>query len=150
MLYISSRCLFLRVLAKLLNQIYIRFMSRKNLTLLKMLLVAVMVFQPVVSAYAMATMGHASSSVTTQAMLDHKMDHGMMRQTMGENASPASMGDCCASSATCPMMACSVALLQDALSVATITTSLVIPAYQISWAGISLPTEIRPPRNILS
>ncbi len=128
-------------------------MGKKNLTLLKILLIAIMMFQPAVSAYAMATMDHNPGRLISQPMSDHempghKMDHGTMHQTMDENTPPVAMGDCCASNATCSMMACSVALLQNPISVTTVATSLVVPAYQISWVGIPQPTEIRPPRNI--
>jgi len=125
-------------------------MSKKNLTLLKILLIAIMVFQPAVSAYAMATMDHSPSSAISQTTPDHKMDHGAMHQAMNEEASPVSMDECCASNATCSMMSCSVALPQNAISMAMVETTSVVLAYQISWAGISLPTEIRPPRNTLS
>ncbi|VAX10946.1 hypothetical protein MNBD_GAMMA26-1779 [hydrothermal vent metagenome] len=125
-------------------------MRNKNLTLLKILLIAIMVFQPAVSADAMTAMDHSQNGVASKAMSEHKMDHGAMHQAMNEDAFPVSMEDCCASNATCSMMSCSVALPQNPISIAIVTTSLVTPAYQISWVGILQPTEIRPPRNTLS
>ncbi len=125
-------------------------MSRKGLTLLRILLIAIMVIMPAVSAYAMAAMDHSPSSISSQAMPDHKMDHGAVHQAMSEEASSVSMEECCASHATCSMMSCSVALLQNTTLAVTSGTTSVALVYQVAWVGISLPTEIKPPRNTIS
>ncbi len=122
--------------------------------LLRLLLIAIMVLQPVVSAYAMAAMDHNPGDAASQAMQDHEMDHGVMQQAMDEDALSTSMEDCCTSNAAClmaacPMTACSAALFMDTISALKIEITSVVPAYQLSWAGISLPTEIRPPRSLL-
>jgi len=122
--------------------------------LLKLLLIAIMVLQPVVSAYAMATMDHNPHGAASQAMPDHGMDHGAMQQAMDEDALSISMEDCCDSNtaclmAGCPMSACSAMLFMNAISALKIEIALAVPAYQPSWAGVSLPTEIRPPRSLL-
>jgi len=125
-------------------------MSRKSLTLLRILLIAIMVIQPAVSAYAMAAMSHSPNSTPSQAMPDHKMGHGAAHQATDEETSSVSMENCCASNATCSMMSCNVALLQNITLAVTSETTSVVLAYQVAWVGISLPTEIKPPRNTLS
>ncbi len=105
-------------------------MSKRDLTLLKILLIAIMVFQPAVSAYAMTAMHHSPSRVISQAMPDHEMVHGVMHQAMNKDASSVSTDGCCTS--TCSMMSCSVALLQNPLPVTVVEITSVVLAYQIS------------------
>ena len=121
-------------------------MNGKKPLLLRLLLIAIMVLQPAVSAYAMTAMDHNPGDASSTTIHDHEMDHGAMQHTMDENASSASVEDCCASNAACLMATCSAALFMGAISVLKIEITLVVPAYQLSWTGISLSTEIRPPR----
>lgn len=134
--------------------VYIQGMDGKKPLLLRLLLIAIMVLQPVVSAHAMTAMDHDPGSAASPAMHDHEMDHGSMHQTTDEDAASASAGDCCTSNATCPMAACpmsacSAALFTDSISVLKMEITLGLPPYQSSWASISLPTETRPPRSLL-
>ncbi|MCF6355580.1 MAG: hypothetical protein L3J26_10865 [Candidatus Polarisedimenticolaceae bacterium] len=131
-------------------------MKGNKLLLLRLLLIAIMVLQPAVSAYAMTAMDHNPGDAAPPAMQDHKMGHDAMHQGMDNNAPSASMEreGCCTSDeactmAACPMSACSTMLFTNAISVSKIKIALTTPTYQPSWVGISLPTEIRPPRSPL-
>ncbi len=133
-------------------------MEGNRLLLLRLLLIAVMVLQPTVGAYAMTAMNHSPGDAAVPAMQDHKMNHDAMHQSMDDEAALSAsmkMEGCCTSDeactmAACPMSACSTTLFPNAISVSKITITLSTPAYQLSWAGISLPTEPRPPRTPLS
>ncbi len=128
--------------------------------LLRLLLIAIMALQPAVSVYAMAEMTHNPERVP-QAMAEHQMAHEAMHHdtdnTDKKHASASgSMEEegCCGSGeactmAACPMSACSAALITTPLSISETAITLATPTQQLFWAGISLPTEIRPPRRPL-
>ncbi len=135
-------------------------MEGNRLLLLRLLLIAVMVLQPTVGAYAMTAMNHNPGDAAAPAMQDHKMNHDAMHQGMDMDESALSSASmkmeegCCTSDeactmAACPMSACSTTLFPNTISVSKITITLSTPVYQLSWAGISLPTEPRPPRTPL-
>ncbi len=125
--------------------------------LLRLLLIAIMALQPAVSVYAMAEMTH-NPEAAPQAMPEHQTAHEAMHHGMDEkHASPSGPMEeegCCGSGeactmAACPMSACSAALITTPLSISETTITLATPTQQLFWAGISLPTEIRPPRHPL-
>jgi len=132
-------------------------MNGKNPLLLKLLLIAIMVLQPVGAAFSMSMMSHHLSAAFD---MDHRA--GMMehddRQHAGEQAAQldhaglnadADTDDCCASSAACPMASCGAVLFMNPISIPKTEMVSTYSSIDLSWGGVLLPTEIRPPRSHL-
>ncbi len=117
-------------------------MKEKKQILLRVLLSAIMVLQPVVGAYAMAGMDHYQGDVASNTMFDHEMGHAM-----NKDARAGSQEDCCTSNAVCLMSACNAELFMASIAILNIDIIFSISTYQFSWADILLPAEIRPPRQ---
>ena len=127
-------------------------MNEKRRLLLKLLLIAIMVLQPVGAVFSMSMMNHHMGAMTAMAPSSNMMNHGDMHHAT-ESAHPADLNadpdDCCASSSACSMASCGAVLFMNTISLPTVEMASIYFSSDHSWAGISLPTDIRPPRSHL-
>jgi len=127
-------------------------MPKFGKTLLKLLLLITLVVEPVMFSYAMAGMGHhhgANNSMAAEYGLHFQssMSHDM---AMPDDSShqqhdkvKTAMNDCCSTPACCPAVVSGFVL-----PVNDVFSETYLPL-NVSWAGIVLPSEIKPPRSLL-
>ncbi len=120
--------------------------------LLKLLLVVIMSIQPAVFSYAMADMARDMAQTTQDSMdqvhdlhMDHQSMHGQMMDTQQDHSQQHSHkngGNCCDSSACCP-----VAVFEIDIEL-NVPTAAFPAAVDPSLQGIDPNTETKPPRPI--
>jgi hypothetical protein len=130
-------------------------MALKRRTTLALLLIVTMVVQPMAFSYAMAGVDHTSHH--TLVSQDHSSvshEHSSVSQEHSsvsqEHSSVAQdhhdrdvLIDCCNSAVCCGAVAL------DAEMNLHVPNAACYVSPSSSWEGVDLPTEIRPPRNLL-
>ena len=120
----------------------------------KLLLVIIMMIQPTMFSYAMASMSFGMDHSQHQTSVSTEMSHGGLHsmggdvadaqhQNHGDSANPDMSNDCCNSAMCCPAAVVDVYATLDGKS-STFSAST-----NLSWEGVNLPTEIKPPRRFL-
>jgi len=134
--------------------------AAKGKITLKLLLIIVMVIQPVLVSYAMAGMldSHhqalavagqagegsiANSDASAPAHYAGWVQNDNPINESGVDGDSNTNGDCCNSAQCCPAAVVDVDVLLHAQNPIFFTPFL------LSWEGVSLSTEIRPPRSLL-
>ena len=106
-----------------------------------------MVIQPVAITHAMASMDHSQHQASFANKQSHDGHHEMHQDVadvqLDESTSNSDLNDCCNTSACCPA----------ALVVIGTLERMPVPEYStylhISWEGVILPSEIKPPQSLL-
>ena len=125
-------------------------------TLLKLLLLVTMVVEPVLLSYTMAGVGHQHSGfgMTSELKQEHGAEHSssshhsmhMMHDTAAHHVNMEDSGEmenCCATPA------CAAAAMQ---SLSILDAEIHTPMYtalHVSWKAIVLPSDTKPPRQLL-
>ena len=114
---------------------------------LELLLIIAMMIQPVVFAHAMATTDHTDHHASFSAMHSHEgheATHGDVAVAQHDHgAATGALIDCCYSALCC------AAIALDAEVIVHSPNAAFSKSPSSRWHGVDLPTEIRPPRNLL-
>jgi len=125
-------------------------MNEKRRLLLKLMLIAIMVFQPMGAAFSMTMMSHHMGAMPDMAAVSNVMDHATESvATLDHTHLNADSDDCCASSTVCSMASCGAVLFMNAIALPAVEMDSIYFSSDHSWACILLPTDIRPPRSHL-
>jgi len=116
----------------------------------KLLLIITMVIQPVAIVHAMAGMNHSQYQAMNSSMQSHDEHHSVhhaaldIQQEAHETEDDSLMNDCCNTSACCPAAAVGITSVEH----------MPAPVYSvlphISWEGVILPSETKPPKRFFS
>lgn len=126
-------------------------MPKIGKTILKLLLVITMLIEPAVFSYAMAGGGHSHDGSAVMAPA-HDSHHASMspgadevHKSSGQNQVDGNgfLDNCCSAPA------CGAAMPSGFGSPISETPSRHYISFVISWEGVVLPSEIKPPRNLL-
>ena len=127
-------------------------MPKFGKTLLKLLLLITLVVEPVTFSYAMAGIGHhhgANSSMTAehglhcQSSKSHDMSMPDDSSHQQNHKVKKAMDDCCSTPACGP-----AAVSTFVLPISEVFIETYLPL-NVSWTGIVLPSETKPPRSLL-
>ena len=121
----------------------------------QLLLMLTLVIQPVMTAYAMASMPvsmqHTGSAAVQEREACHSMKqtvadthHGAHQMADDDATANADMGDCCHSGACCSFA------VFDVVSFGFIPSPAFSAQLPISWGSVVLSSEFKPPRTLLS
>ena len=113
----------------------------------KLLLIVTMVIQPVAITHAMASMDHSQHQASFANKQSHD-GHHVMNQDIpdaqhDESTGNSDMNNCCNTAACCPAALVDITTLERT-PVPEYSTHL-----HISWEGVILPSEIKPPQSLL-
>ena len=115
----------------------------------KLLLIVTMVIQPVAITHAMASMGHSQYQASFVSEQSHDGHHEMhqdvpdVQHDSHESSDNSDMNNCCNSAACCP------AALVDITTLERMPAPEYSTHLHISWEGVILPSEIKPPQSLL-
>ncbi len=130
--------------------------ATKEKTTLKILLIIAMVIQPVLVSYAMADMlgsHHQAAAVTGQAaegsITNSDASAQAQHSDLSQNNSPNIGGDANASDECCNSAHCCPAAVVDVDVMPHGQSPVFFTPFLLSWQGINLSAEIRPPRSLL-
>jgi hypothetical protein len=130
-------------------------MNGKRSLMIKLLLITIMVLQPVGAAFSMTMMSHHMSSASDMGKHIGMMDHGDRQTADGLGAHldhsdiSTEADDCCMSTAACLMASCGAVLFSNTVSIPKVEKVSIYSSIDLSLVGISVPTELRPPRNLI-
>ena len=115
----------------------------------KLMLIITMVIQPVAITHAMASMDHSQHQVSFANKQSHDgyfemhQDVPDAQHDSHESSDNSDMNNCCNSAACCPAALVGISNLEQ----------MPAPEYStylhISWEGVILPSEIKPPQSLL-
>lgn len=117
---------------------------------LKLLLIIAMVIQPVAISHAMAGMNHSQHQTMSADMQSYDEHHGMRHAALDiqreahETEDDSLMNDCCNTSACCPAAAVGITSLEHT------PAPVYLVLRHISWEGVILLSETKPPKRFFA
>ena len=121
--------------------------NKTGKTALKLLLIVIMAIQPVAITHAMASMDHSQHQTMLANEHSHEGHHHAMHQDrvngQHDNTGNDDTSNCCNTSACCPAGIVAISTLER----------MPVPEYvtylHISWKGVFLPSETKPPQRLV-